>query len=825
MSCRRTLALAALPAFLLGQQMSLPPVVTPRGVINAFTLQPAPSAVAPGGILWINGLNLGPGDPLRASSLPLPTELGDPPVRVLVNNRPAPLFSISANRIVVQVPYETPNGLANIIVQRGEQRSRPARVNVLASLPAVATADGSGFGPVLNRGDASAMMLSVSGMGITDPRVPNGAVTPADAAPRGNVSVYVGGIPAAFTATLSPERVGEFDLRVETPAGALPGDPVRIVHAGRAANSATLSALRSPDLLFMPIPAAAAADLRSIESSDLRGVFLVGSSARNAADGCYKAWAFDLARKASFALGDCLVSNNPQAPTPFAPANEGASLAAFAGPAQGNIQEGISNKLLIANASKTEPLMVELPAKGAFIGSGGDGNFLAVLPGTPARAVQVDANSGEVRDVPGNVTIGNPGGGGGGGPGGGGPLGIGGVLPSLNLGDGLDKLLANPAGAGNQLRVAIVGNDLENPTRAKIAFINPQNEVQQTRDFPSGWLPLAAPLQPLPPNLPPGFNLNNLIRFTVSALVDGPTRQFLVLSRRADNSAHGFVSFPLDAGDAKANPFPNGQFAAACSPNIRFFGVELVRRIGLLSSPQPDREFRQNCTAQGFLLIDLDGLAAEAIPLPGAGEFSATQGTNELNDYIYGSNNDPQRQGSADTLYVLDGVTASAFRIDLPSGVNAFAQLRPVPGTSLLIGLARRANQNGDAGLVVFDLDRGQGQVLPTPDGFALVQLVDVFPATRKVVARGTRTGGNGTQLLVYDLLTGDLQMPANPDGVAFVGAPPAQPGQPGGGGGGGGGGQAGAITLSSNVRAQTVEAITYSANRQANGLMVLRVH
>ena len=787
----------------LAQQMNLPPVVTPRGVVNAITQQPAPSAVAPGGILSINGLNLGPGDPLRASALPLPTELGDPAVRVFVNNRPAPLFSISANRVVAQVPFETPNGLVNVVVQRGEQRSRPARINIVApALPAIATADGSAFGPVRARVEGNSIVLSASGFGITEPRVDNGAVTPADAAPRASVSLFIGGLPAPFTATLSPERPGEFEVRAEVPAAAVPGDLVRLVQAGRAANPVTLSAIREPEMLFLPLTSATA-ELRSIESSDLRGSF--------------QSWAFDLARKSTTALSDCLIANNPQAPTPFAAANEGSALAAFAGPAQGTAQEGISNKLLIASATKAEPMTVELPGKASLIASAADGNFIAVLPGTPARALQVDASTGEIRDLPPNAPIGVPGLGGPGGGGGG--LGIGGALPNVNLGDGLDKLLAAPLGAGNQLRAVIVGDNLENPTRAKVAFLNPQNEVTQSRDFPEAWLPLAAPLAPLPPNLPPGA-ANNLVRFTVSALVDGPTRQLLVLSRRSDNSAHGFVSFPLDPGESRVIRFPEGQFAAACSPNIRFFNVELVRRIGLLSSPQPDREFRANCTAQGFLLTDLDSAATQSIPLPGAGEISATQGTNELNDYVYGSNSDPQRQGSADTLYVLDGVTASAFRIDLPSGVNAFAQLRPVPGTNLLLGLARRGNQNGDAGLVVFDLDRGQGQFLPTPDGFAAVQIIDVFPATRKVVARGNRTGGSGSQFLVYDLISGDLQMPTNPEGVAFLGAPPPQPGQPGQPGQP----QAQAITLAANVRAQSVEAITYSANRQPNGILVLRV-
>ena len=219
--------------------------------------------------------------------------------------------------------------------------------------------------------------------------------------------------------------------------------------------------------------------------------------------------------------------------------------------------------------------------------------------------------------------------------------------------------------------------------------------------------------------------------------------------------------------------------------------------------------------------------------MPGAGQFSTTQGTAEINDYIYGSNIDPARQGTADTLYVLDGVTSTAFRVDLPAGLTGFAQLRTVPTTNLLVGLGRARQQAGDAGLVVFDLDRGQGTVFPTPDGFTAVQLVDVFPATRKVVARGTRLGNSATQLLVYDLLNGDLQIIDNPEGVAFVGAPAAVavPGLPGGGGGAPGGGAPGgaaqtpSINLRSNVRASAVIALTYDADRKQNGILALRLN
>ncbi|MBM3787593.1 MAG: hypothetical protein FJW30_24825, partial [Acidobacteria bacterium] len=103
------------------------PVVSPRGVINAFTQQPAPTSVAAGGIIWINGLNLGPASGWKAEALPLPTTAGDPAVEVRIGNRSLPLFSITPSRIVAQIPIDQPAGLNQLTVRRGESTSRPAR--------------------------------------------------------------------------------------------------------------------------------------------------------------------------------------------------------------------------------------------------------------------------------------------------------------------------------------------------------------------------------------------------------------------------------------------------------------------------------------------------------------------------------------------------------------------------------------------------------------------------------------------------------------------------------------------------------------------------
>ena len=120
------------------------PVVLPRGIVNAFTQLPAPAFVGRGGIVQINGLNLGPAVGLKASGTTLPTQLGD--VQVLINGKPVPLFSADIGTIVAQVPVDAAIGTAELVVQRGGASSPPAHFVIQPANPSIKTADGSGFG-------------------------------------------------------------------------------------------------------------------------------------------------------------------------------------------------------------------------------------------------------------------------------------------------------------------------------------------------------------------------------------------------------------------------------------------------------------------------------------------------------------------------------------------------------------------------------------------------------------------------------------------------------------------------------------------------------
>ena len=111
--------------------------------------------------------------------------------------------------------------------------------------------------------------------------------------------------------------------------------------------------------------------------------------------------------------------------------------------------------------------------------------------------------------------------------------------------------------------------------------------------------------------------------------------------------------------------------------------------------------------------------------------------------------------------------------------------------------------------------------LLPTPTGYTSVQVVSIFPATRKLLARGVKTNPASTEFLIYDLVSGDLTIIPNPAGVSFVGVLPAVPGVPGAGGGQ----QQQQPLQRTNAKSNVVEAVTFSSDRRQTGVMLIQIH
>ncbi|MFO0504843.1 MAG: hypothetical protein ACK527_21950 [Acidobacteriota bacterium] len=800
------------------------PVLNQRGAVNAVTLQPAPSNVSPGGLLLITGINLGPVAGFRATTTPLPTSLEDPPLEVRINNRPAPIFEATPGAVTVQVPLETPLGAAQIVVRRGTVNSAPARVNVVAPFPSLRTANGQGFGAG-GSVEGGKLRLSAAGLGLTEPRVNAGELPGADeaASPRQTVRANVGGIAAEVSAKLSAAKVGEFEIELTLPEGAKASDVVAIYAGNAAGNRVTLGVEPAAAVEYLPLPEAARA-ARGLAASDLRPGFLALSAPRNG-EGCWPSWVVDFARGAVREVPDCPAAANQNAASPFQTNPDSAVLAAFAGPATGPAAQGVSDKLTVLNPAQSESLAVTLPARGINIGGAPGGNLNVVLATNPPSNVLVNPTTGEVSEPAGP--------GGGGQPGGGGGLNLGNL--QVDLGDDVKQLVAQPVNLGQGAFGVLAVDNASAVTRAKFGVLNAAGAVQSTRPFPETWLPLLAPVQTQGPGLPggilpggpggPGGGLGAAAAILRGATIfDGQARVYWVLARNAAKSADAFIGFAL-AGNAEPiiRRLAEGTFIASCTAQTRLFNIDLSRRIAVSTGVTPESEVKNPCSANAFAVLDLAARTVPAINLPGQGEFSVSgNSANEMSDYVYGTNADPGRQNRSDTIYVLDGVGNSTFRLDLPPEIATFNNLTPIPEMTLLVGQASAQGSNvaGGAGLVIFDIENQQARLLPTPAGFAAVQLLATFPVTRKLLARGTRTDPAGSQLLLYDLVTGDLQILANPPGVNWVGQVPNAPGTPG---------QPPQPTAPPlqhfSPRSNAVHVLGYGANRQPAGMILVRVN
>jgi uncharacterized protein (TIGR03437 family) len=442
--------------FAAGGAAQNPPAVNPRGVLNAYSLAPALSTVGRGGLISISGINLGPETELVAPGLPWPTALGDPPVEVQIGSRLAPLYSVSATKIVAQVPFEIAPGTVEVTVRRGGVAGRATRLAIVPADPAVRSAAGDGLGATAATLSGSSFSFVASGLGLTAPRVNTGEAANPDtpAAPMAPVAAFIGGVKVTPVVSHSTKRAGEYDIQVEVPAGAKPGDVLTLMSGNRAASRTTFQRLAAPEMQLLKLPDGAP-DLRAIASPDLNGGYWMGSAARGA-DGCYPSWVFDAVKQTVAPVEGCITSGNANAITPAFTPNEGTALAAFAGPAQAAAPNGVSARIQIFSPARTAPLSVELPGAASQIGASPGGNFSALIPGAPNRVVLIDAQTGEMQDGP---AAGGPNAAGGAA----GPVGL--LLNQQVNVEGLTSLLALPVPLPQGRFGVIVGDNAGAPSR------------------------------------------------------------------------------------------------------------------------------------------------------------------------------------------------------------------------------------------------------------------------------------------------------------------------------------------------------------------------
>ena len=202
------------------------PTITRETVVNNASFRFG-GTVAPGEMVSIYGVALGPAAGVAATGGNFPTSLGG--TTVLVNGAPAPIAYASYFRVDVQLPFSL-SGTASIQVNAANQSSPTVTVDVYNARPGLYTNDAAGTGSIkavnqdgtLNsksRPAAKGSIITVyaSGLGITTPPVAAGQVTPSNplSSTAQTVAASIGGVPCMVTfAGLAPGLVGIYQLNI-----------------------------------------------------------------------------------------------------------------------------------------------------------------------------------------------------------------------------------------------------------------------------------------------------------------------------------------------------------------------------------------------------------------------------------------------------------------------------------------------------------------------------------------------------------------------------------------------------------------------------------
>lgn len=240
------------------------PVVQAGGVVNNATFEPG-LLLAQGELPAIFGEQFTTGEPLLASTLPLPTTLGG--ATVFINDQPVPIYYVSAGQINFQVPFDAATGEGTLRVDRGGQRGNTVTIAIarssprlliavnqavqVVSTPFVCNSAGQCIGGASTPVQTGTVVTIYSlGLGPTNPPVASGAAAPLSplAVVPGVNKVFfgAGGLfndPVSQTPQfvgLSPNFVGLYQINVEIPANAPRGASVPVFLQGDAGTSNTL---------------------------------------------------------------------------------------------------------------------------------------------------------------------------------------------------------------------------------------------------------------------------------------------------------------------------------------------------------------------------------------------------------------------------------------------------------------------------------------------------------------------------------------------------------------------------------------------------------
>jgi uncharacterized protein (TIGR03437 family) len=206
--------------------------LSPQRVLNAASYAPAGNPIAPGEYVSLFGAGMAASAAIAKPPYP-PTLNG---VTVLVNNKAAPLYYVSATQINALIPYSIAGPTATIVVQNGTASSNTVTVPVAATAPGFFSVDQSGTGiAAVYHGDPTlgtvtpdnpanpgeTVVLYVAGMGAVSPAVADGTatgLTPLSQITASPIAVYIADQQCTVRYSgLAPNYPGLYQLNVVVP--------------------------------------------------------------------------------------------------------------------------------------------------------------------------------------------------------------------------------------------------------------------------------------------------------------------------------------------------------------------------------------------------------------------------------------------------------------------------------------------------------------------------------------------------------------------------------------------------------------------------------
>jgi adhesin/invasin len=222
-----------------------------NGITNGASF--ASSIVAPGEIVSLFGVNLGPAtgqSTLAAGGLLATSQAG---ISVTVGGTPAPLYFVGANQINLQVPWEVAgNSSTPVVVSNNGQSGLPFTLQLRPVDPAVFVAS-NGSPAVLNQAGAQitssnpasagqVLSLYATGLGPVSPAIKTGQLAPVsgalyNTAAQATVTVGASNASVSFSG-LAPGYVGLYQINFAVPAGLAAGNQVLVIGVGNITSPA-----------------------------------------------------------------------------------------------------------------------------------------------------------------------------------------------------------------------------------------------------------------------------------------------------------------------------------------------------------------------------------------------------------------------------------------------------------------------------------------------------------------------------------------------------------------------------------------------------------